>query len=66
MRIAQLEDQIKTFQNQLMEVLSHEQDSLKWKEIVERLEMQRQREINEFRVILEENKGLHIDSQTQL
>ena len=50
-----------------MEALSHEQDSLKWKEIVERLEIQRQREIAEFRGILEESKHLNnIDSSSQL
>ena len=53
-------------QKQLMEALSHEQDSLKWKEIVERLEIQRQREIAEFRGILEESKNLNIDSSSQL
>lgn len=65
-RNQQLDEQLRQVQGQLMETLNHEQDSLKWKEIVEKLEMQRQREINEFRQILEESRNLHIDSSASL
>lgn len=61
-----MEEQLRALQAQLMEALSHEQDSLKWKEIVERLEMQRQREIAEFRGILEESRNLQIDASASL
>lgn len=62
----QLEEQLRHAQSQLLETFNHEQDTIKWKEIVEKLEFQRQREINEFRQILEESRHLQIDSQGSL